>query len=290
MIGIGSDRLSATVDPHGAELVSLRDADGRELMTDADPAFWTGHAPLLFPIVGALAGGGYRLDGQRFAMAQHGLARRQDFALAAQAPDRARFALTDNEATRQAYPFAFRLDADYRIEGASLTIAVTATNRDARIMPASFGFHPAFAWPLPYGAPRADHRICFDAPEPDPLCRLEGGLIAGEDRPCPLDGRDLALRDALFADDALIWRQARSRGCRYGAETGPQLRLDWSDIPSLGIWTKPGAAFLCIEPWDGHADPAGFDGPLQDKPGIRLIEPGASLRWWLRITLEDAAS
>lgn len=285
MIGIGSDCLSAAIDPLGAELASLRDAQGRELMTDADPAFWTGHAPLLFPIVGALNGGAYRLGDQRHAVAQHGLARRLPFALTGRTRASATFRLTDSAATRAAYPFAFTLDADYRIEGATLAMTVTVTNSGDTDLPASFGWHPAFAWPLPYGQPRAAHRILFDAAEPDPLCVLEGGVIVAEDRPSPLQGRTLALCDQLFARDALVWRAARSRGCLYGAAEGPQLRLDWSDNhPSLGIWTKPGAHYVCIEPWDGHADPAGFEGDIRDKPGIRRIPPGASRSYRLGVT------
>jgi len=276
VIDIASDRLAATINPLGAELTSLRDADGRELMTDADPAFWTGHAPLLFPIVGALNAGGYRLDGKTYPMAQHGLARRLPFRPVERTARRVRLRLTDSEATRAAYPFAFALDAEFAIQGAVLTMAVRITNGGDVDLPASFGYHPAFAWPLPYGQPRAAHRILLDSAEPDPLCRLGGGLIVSEDRPGPLDGAMLALRDDLFADDALIWRAARSRGCFYGAAQGPQLRLDWSEMPSLGIWTRPGAHFICIEPWDGHADPAGFAGEIWEKPGIRRIAPGES--------------
>lgn len=287
MIEIASNVLTAAVNPLGAELSSLRDSDGRELMTDADPAYWTGHAPLLFPIVGALAGGEYRLDGKSYAMAQHGVARRQAFELVEQAADHVRFRLADNEATRAAWPFAFTLDADYRVEGPRLLVSVTATNAGETDMPASFGFHPAFAWPLPYGGARADHRILFDADEPDPLAVLANGVIVGSDRPSPVEGgRTLPLRDDLFEADALIWEHAHSRGCLYGAPEGPQLRIDWSDMPSLGIWTKPGAHYICIEPWDGHADPAGFSGEIWDKPGIRRIAPGAALHWWMSVTLQ----
>ena len=81
MIEIASARLTAAINPHGAELSSLRDPAGRELMTDGDPAFWSGHAPLLFPIVGRLVGDCYRLDGRDYSLPQHGFARRRDFAL-----------------------------------------------------------------------------------------------------------------------------------------------------------------------------------------------------------------
>src|SRR6218665_1860258 len=212
MIEIASGQLSAAINPFGAELSSLKDGEGRELMTDADPAFWAGRAPLLFPIVGKLNGDTYRLDGERYTLPQHGFARRQMFLLTEKLDDRARFLLTDNDETRAVYPFAFALEAEFVLEGATLVTTITVTNRDRRPMPASFGFHPAFAWPLPYGAARADHRIEFAHDEPAPLAAIvPGGTIAAERWPSPLQGRTLALDDALFERDALGWDELASQ-------------------------------------------------------------------------------
>ena len=289
-IEIRSGLLTASINPLGAELCSLRDAASLELMTDADPAFWASHSPLLFPIIGELSGATFRYDGRSYKMPRHGIARRQTFEQTDAAADQVTFRLSDNAATRESYPFAFNLEASYRVEGASLLMQMTAHNPGDVDIPASFGFHAGFAWPLPYGESREDHYILFDHPEPAALCLLDAGLIASEDRPSPIDGRTLALHDHLFTDDALIWRKLESRGCLYGAAQGPQLRLEWSDMPSLGIWTKPGARFICIEPWDGIADRADFSGDIWEKPGIRAIAPGASHTWWMRITLVDGKS
>jgi galactose mutarotase-like enzyme len=287
VIEIGNDRLSARIAPLGAELVSLRDADGRELMTDADPAFWTGHAPLLFPIVGRLNGDVLRVDGMAYPMKQHGFARRSTFTVAEQTETRASFLLTDSAETRAVYPFAFALRVTYELRDATLAIAVRIANPDPhRPLSASFGFHPAFAWPLPYGAPRADHRIVFAEDEPEALRAIDGGLIAPAPRPSPLDGRTLALADDLFAADALVWDRIASHSVRYGAATGPQLRIDFPDTPMLGIWSKPGAAFLCVEPWHGIADPVGFSGDFADKPGIFTLAPGEEKRIAMAVTLE----
>lgn len=56
-------------------------------------------------------------------------------------------------------------------------------------------------------------------------------------------------------------------------------------MPHLGIWTKPGAGFVCIEPWQGHASPEGFDGELADKPGMVAIMPGATESFAMSIGL-----
>ena len=283
-ITIASATLTAAIDPLGAELVSLRDSAGAELMTDADPAFWTGHAPILFPIVGRLNGDTLRLDGADYAMKQHGFARRQPFALVERDAAAALFRLTPTEETRAQYPFDFVLEVRFTLTGATLTIDVRIANPGSEPLPASIGFHPAFAWPLPGGGARADHRITFDADEEPRIVELRDGLFA-DTRPSPLDGRTLTLEDALFADDALIWDPVASQGVTYGAPGGRALRVDFPDTPYLGIWTKPGAAFVCIEPWHGHADPQGFTGDFREKPGVFDVAPGGDWRCRMAVTL-----
>ncbi|WP_010214940.1 aldose 1-epimerase family protein [Sphingomonas sp. PAMC 26621] len=286
LITIATPQLSAAINPLGAELTHLHDAEGRELMTNADPAFWTGHAPLLFPIVGRLNGDVLHIDGTDYPMQQHGFARRSVFALVEHSDAQAVFLLEDSAESRAIYPFAFALRVTYTITDATLDIAVVIENRGGDVLPASFGFHPAFAWPLPYGAPRADHRIVFAEDESEALRELVDSAIIEQLRPSPLDDRTLALNDALFERDALIWDQPHSRSVRYGAPTGPQLRVDFPLMPMLGIWTKPGAAFVCIEPWHGIADPTGFAGDIREKPGIVAIAPGATLACGMQVTLE----
>lgn len=285
LIIIGNDRLSAAIDPLGAELTHLRDAEGRELMTDADPAYWTGRAPILFPIVGRLNGDALRLDGRDYPMKQHGFARSRMFDLERRTDTAAMFRLAANAETRALYPFDFVLEVGFSIEAATLAIDVRITNPASAPLPASLGFHPAFAWPLPYGRPRDEHRITFSNDEPGDIVALAGGLFANR-RPSPLDGEVLHLTDDLFADDALIWDPVASQSVTYGAIDGPRLRIDFPDTPYLGIWTKPGAAFVCVEPWHGHADPAGFTGDFRTKPGVFEIAPGADWTCRMAITLE----
>ena len=285
-ITIASDQLSAAINPFGAELSSLKDADGRELMTDADPAFWTGRAPILFPVVGAPFEETIRIDGTAYRMHKHGFARRMPFDLVDRGPSHVVLALGDTAQTRAAYPFAFRLELAFAIEGASLTVDGAVHNPGDGPLPASFGFHPAFAWPLPYGQARSDHRIVFDADEPDALKAIAAdGTIADGAVPSPLDGRTLNLADGLFEHDALVWDHVRSDGVTYGAQTGPRLAIVFPDTPKLGIWTKPGARYVCVEPWHGIADPEGYTGDFRAKPGVFEVPPGDTKRIGMRVAL-----
>jgi galactose mutarotase-like enzyme len=285
-IRIGDATLGAAIDPHGAQLSSITDAAGRELMTDADPRWWTGRAPILFPVVGRPAGETIRVDGRAYPMKQHGFARDRDFTVAAADATSARFVLEDDAATRRHYPFAFRLEIGFSIAAATLSIDVAIHNPAEVPLPASFGFHPAFAWPLPYGAARADHRIVFAEDEPGALKAIAAdGTIAAQEVPSPLDGRVLMLRDELFAHDALVWDPVRSQAVRYGASTGPVLDIAFPDTPRLGIWTKPGAHYVCVEPWHGIADPEGYAGEFRDKPGVFAVPPGGTQRIAMSVTL-----
>lgn len=285
-VTIKSERFVAQIAPLGAELQSLTDAGGREYMSSGDPAFWRGRAPLLFPIVGRLEGDVLRLGDAAYTLEKHGFARRSHFALVAQDVDRVLFRLTDSAATRKHYPFAFELDAGFRLAGNRLEMTVTVRNTGFGLLPFSFGYHPAFAWPLPGGAPRADHRIIFETDEPDALRRVTPeGTIDPAPKPSPVTGRSFTLADALFEDDALVWTALSSRRLVYGAPNGTTLDIGFSDTSMLGIWTKPGAAFVCVEPWAGHADPMGYTGDFRDKPGVMTIAPGEERAFRMDVTV-----
>jgi galactose mutarotase-like enzyme len=290
LITIASDSLTARINSFGAELWSLTDAHGREYMTDADPAFWTGHAPLLFPIVGALNGGCYRLGEATYELAKHGFARHSQFEVIEAQASLARFRLTDNDATRVVYPFSFALEIAYRLDGATLHMEAQVTNEGEEDLPFSFGFHPAFAWPLPGGGAKEDHRLVFAEPEPQPVRRIEpaSGLLLEREFPTPVAGAELAPHAELFDADALIWDRLASRSLSYGLPGGTRLDIAFPDTPMLGIWQKPGARYLCIEPWQGVADPLGYCGDFRDKPGIVLLPCGETRSFRMDVTVTPA--
>ncbi len=288
LVAIANDTLAARINPLGAELWSLTDRAGREYMTDADPAFWTGHAPLLFPIVGALNRGHYRLDGREYALPKHGFARTSRFEVLEQEAARARFRLTDSEATRAVYPFRFELEMAFALAGATLSMTATVRNPGDVALPFSFGFHPAFAWPLPGGAAKGEHAIVFERAEPQPIRRIDGDGLVARNEPTPVDGHTLRLRHELFDDDALIWDRLDSRSLSYGAPGGARLELAFPDTPMLGVWQKPGARYICIEPWAGIADPAGFAGDFRAKPGVMELPAGEDRGFRMDVTVRGA--
>jgi len=285
-VSISSSALSAEIAVTGAELVRLRDRSGADLLWDGDPAVWNGRSPLLFPIVGEVKGNRLTVAGKQYEIGRHGFARTSTFALVGSDAASCTWRLQSSEATRRQYPFEFRLDVTYRIEDATLHMEAEVANTGAVVMPASFGFHPALRWPLPYGKPRDAHEIVFERDEPAPIRRPIDGLLSAAQFPTPVRDRRLLLRDELFDDGALVFDVLASRSVLYGQA----LRVDFPRMPHLGIWTKPGAGYVCIEPWQGHASPEGFDGELADKPGIVPISPGATETFAMSISVSPPGS
>lgn len=280
-VSISTAALSAEISATGAELIRLQDRTGADLLWDGNPAFWNGRSPLLFPIVGEVKDNRLTVAGKAYEIGRHGFARTSTFALVGSDAASCTWRLESSEATRRHYPFEFRLDVTYRIEGATLHMEARVTNTGAAVMPASFGFHPALRWPLPYGKPRAAHEIVFEKNEPAPIRRPIDGLLSGRQFPTPVRDRHLLLKDDLFEEGALVFDTLASRSVLYGEA----VRVDFPRMPHLGIWTKPGAGYVCIEPWQGHASPEGFDGELADKPGIVVIAPGASETFAMSISV-----
>lgn len=271
--------VSATVSAAGGELVSLKDAQGAELLWQAGPE-WPRHAPVLFPVVGRLTGDVLRHEGATYRITQHGFARDRRFEWVERGQDRAVLKLEDDDDSRAIFPFAFRLQTSVAVEGRRLTVVHQVSNPGDVDLPFSIGAHPGFRWPLVDGAPKDAHRLTFEARERGPkLSVVDGGLLGGEE-PLPFDGVTLRLDEALFARDALVMPDVESSSVRYAAHAGDGAELralvvSWRGYRDLGVWSAPkGAPFLCVEPWRGMASPADWDGAFTEKRGVVLLPPG----------------
>lgn len=280
-----SSRISAIIKADGAELCSLRNAEGKELLWQAGEA-WPRHSPLLFPIIGRLKNDELHHRGKTYPMTQHGVARDHRFEWLGRQPDACALVLTDNPATRSRYPFAFRLGVTYAVKDADLDVTLAVTNTGNEVLPASIGGHPAFNWPLLPGLDKQNYALTFSDDETAPIRRLKDGLVRAKPEPTPIDGKLLPLSERLFDDDAIILDRPASNAVRFAAGRGPSIEMSWNGFRELGIWSKPGGVpFLCIEPWHGFASPVEFDGEFTDKPGLMHIAPSATRSLGYRIRI-----
>jgi galactose mutarotase-like enzyme len=285
MIHLHHGDYHAEVAPLGAELTALR-WRGLDLLWEGDPRWWGRRAPVLFPIVGRLYGDTLRHEGRSHHLPQHGFARDLPWETLGADDRSATLRLRDSRETREAFPFAFELTQRLDLSDGGLRIVFMLTNPGTEDLIACLGVHPAFRWPLPVGS-RNEHRIEFESDEPEPMRRLKDGLLRETSKPSPLAASPLLLNDALFTDDALIFDRLRSRRLRFTAPGAPVMEMAW-DFPHFGIWTKPGAPFLCLEPWQGFADPEGFEGEFRDKPGAVKLVPGGTRHWSYCIVVREA--
>jgi galactose mutarotase-like enzyme len=275
---IANEYLTVEVSSLGSEMQSIASADGRNWLWNGDAAFWNGRSPILFPIVGKAPDNRLTINGTTYEMNQHGFARRSEFALAEASAITCRYELTASEATRAVYPFEFRLSLTHALANRTLTVTAEVANLDARPLPFGIGFHPAFVWPLP-GAQGRPHGVTLDNGGEPALVRLENGLRLLHRLASPFKGGHLVLDHSMFVDDAMIFAEGAGHGLVYGAGGGPSLKFHFDNLPNLALWTKPGAPFLCVEPWHGTAAEIGAGDDIMARPDSISLPKGEAARF-----------
>ncbi len=273
------DGTTARIALHGAEPGSWQ-VGGRDYLWSGDPEHWNRHAPWLFPVVGASAGGAVRVGGRSYPMAQHGFARDLPFTVVAQADDAVTLRLEDDAGTRAHYPFAFRLDVTARVAPGSLAFDLTVTNPGDTPLPYGLGFHPAFPWPFAGGRAARGRRLCRAVRAGRAALRAGGrrGRALGSFRAGPAARRGAPRSRPGPVHGSPGVPQCQERALRFVAPGGEAIAMRMRDFPHLAVWTRPTAPFLSLEAWTGHADWAGFDGDLSERDSQRLLAPGAARR------------
>ncbi|WDR01216.1 aldose 1-epimerase family protein [Devosia algicola] len=274
-VRLDNGHISVAVAALGAELQSITGADGSEWLWHGDEKYWTGRAPVLFPIVGKTPSDMIGIEGKNFAMASHGFARRKNFELIQADADYCQYRLEADDETLAQYPFQFRLQVEYRLVGAGISVTSTITNMDERGMPFQFGYHPAFVWPLP-GAEGKVHEIRLSGDAAPALQRLHNGLLTTQRQPSPFRAGRLRLEAGLFAEDAMIFSEGAGDSLVYGVAGGQRIEFSWSGLPNLALWTKRGAPFLCIEPWHGTAAKMNGSNDIMHRPYALMLKPGTA--------------
>lgn len=265
-----NEYLSASFNLKGAELCSLKNKDGDELLWQADASFWGRHAPILFPIVGRLKDDTYYYNGQAYKLSQHGFARDLDFELTESSETKAIFELKSNSLTLEKYPFDFVLRLHYTLSKNALTIGYEVVNPSDADMYFSIGAHPAFICPLDSNKKRSDYQFTFDKPVTASTYLLEEGLQNNATESAVNHQRTLKISDNLFDKDALVFKAFPSDEVGI-AEIGKEsfLKVQFNGFPFLGLWSKSqDAPFVCIEPWLGIADNINSSQDLTEKEGI----------------------
>lgn len=273
--------ITAVVETHGGELVSLKGADGIEHIWQGDPAYWSGHNPTLFPIVGALKGGTVRIDGSTYQMGRHGFARNSEFSVLEKGEDFIVFQLLQSESTLQIFPFDFDLRIRHQLHKGGFFTQFEVYNPGTRTLPFCIGAHTAFNCPITPGARFSDHYLLFDCPENAwALTPDSSGCLSEENKLYALQNTDrLQLDHQVFADiDTLIFEGLRSQAVSLLGPDGHGVHMEFSDFPMIAFWTAGAkqAPYICLEPWHGCAAFHTESGEFTDKPHCVTLAPGQS--------------
>lgn len=268
-ITITNDHLTAVINPKGAELTSLKHSN-HEYIWEGNPEFWGKHSPILFPIVGTLKNNTYTLNDNQYTMSRHGFARDNHFNIKDHNSRSVIFAFTANDDTKKQFPFDFELELKYELHDKKLSLNYTVINKGNVPMPFSLGAHPAFALPGNFEA----YSLQFNKTEMLISSQLENNLISDTTVTVPSENGNLKLSYDLFKNDALIFKSLQSDSIEIKKDGKTFLKVDFTDFPHLGIWTKQDAPFICIEPWQGYSDTQDADGNFMNKEGIITLQQG----------------
>ena len=275
---IRNESLTLEIDAHGAEMKSLTDnRTGQEYLWCGDAAYWGRTSPILFPLVGNYREKQSCFDGKWYSLSQHGFARDMDFELVSEKGDEIWFALEDSPETLEKYPFGFRLELGYRLQGRAVEVLWKVTNKNDREMYFSIGGHPAFNCPLREGEKQTDYRIGFDTCEPLTASVLdENGTVSERTKVLELTDGMLQITDSLFDEDALIVEHDQAHKVALYTPEGEKYLEVRFEAPLFGIWSPAGkhAPFVCIEPWYGRSDRADFGQKLEEREWGNVLKAG----------------
>lgn len=274
-----NDRVAVRFDTRGGEIVSIKDHDGLEYLWQGDPAYWTGHAPVMFPICGSLRNKTASIgNGMTCNMERHGLVRKREFLYQGQTKDSITFSISSDDELKSRYPYSFELQITYTLKGNTITVSYKVLNHDSEPMPYFIGGHPGFNCPLQKGEQFEDYAVEFekaetaDCPESIPAT----GLVNVDNRLSVLKNEAvLPLKHSYFNIDALIFDNLKSRSAKLiNHKTGRGVRLDFTDFPYFILWSSSNnGPFIAMEPWSGISTCNDESDIFEEKRGVSILPP-----------------
>jgi galactose mutarotase-like enzyme len=198
-----------------------------------------------------------------------------------------------SEELKKDYPFEWSLNARFELKARKLIVSYEISNCSADDdLWFSLGSHPAFN--LDFGSDAIeDYYLNFRGSE-EPLLRrkLSASGLSRRTFPTDWDGSKIHLTQSIFDEDALVFTDVDIDSIEISSEsTDRRITINTGMAPDLGIWSKPNAPFVCIEPWFGLDDFEDHDGFIQEKAGIQNLPAGGVFKtaytvepnsaWWL---------
>ncbi len=259
-----NEKITATFSTKGAELLSLK-KDGKEKIWIGDPNVWGAHAPLLFPICGGLKDDKFIYDNKEYTLQKHGYIRHLEFRLERQSDTQVVFLHCSDEETLKQFPFRYELRVIYTLEDSALRVDYNIKNTDDKCMYYSIGAHEGYY--CPEGI--EEYSVVFEQPEMLDSNILNGNLLEYQTVNVGVNTCELPLKYEYFAVDALVFLNLKSRKVSLvHRESNEKIELEFEGHDYFLLWTKPGANYICMEPWCGIQDFVDSNCIFENKPGI----------------------
>ncbi len=254
----------------GAELTSLKSkSTGFEFIWNGDTSIWYGQSPILFPVIGRLLDDKYRLNGKEYSMQKHGIVRKKPFKLINKTETSLTFLQTSDEDSLKIYPYNFELYVTFELIKNSLKVTHKVVNKSKDVMYYSFGAHPAFNCEI------GDY-LEFDNPQKVLNEQIDSESYLMDNQVLLLNNeKRITLEKNTFDNDALILSGYTDKVISLKSDNNSrEVRFNF-DSPVLGIWAKPNAPYVCIEPWWGINDNHDKKDDISQKRGIMTLSENA---------------
>lgn len=286
---IKNDCLTVEINDHGAELHSIKTADGTEYLWQGNPEIWKGQAPNLFPYVARLTDKKFAFEGKEYSMKIHGFINAVDLTVEKASESEITFRYDSNEETLAQYPFAFIYRITYALEGSMLTVRNEVENSGESRMYFGIGGHPGFNVPLEEGLTFEDYFLEFShTTHPWRVGFTPDCYRNGQDESYPLeDDRRIRLHHDLFDDDAVVLNNVDHCVTLRSDKGKRAVRVSYPDYPVIGFWHMPKttAPYVCIEPWRSLPSRSGVIEDFAQQADLVALDGGKTYRntWTIEI-------
>ncbi len=277
---ISEGSLSLGVSATGAQIKSLKDGSGKEYIWCGDPAVWPKTCPIMFPICGGLKEDAFYYEGKRYSLEKHGFTLTREFEVEKHTDNSLVLLLKSNDEIKAMYPFDFEFRVCFTVKDGAVEVAFSTTNIGTGDMYYTTGAHEGYSCPEGIEA----YDVVFDKEEDLYRTVLNGNLIEHKTEKVETDGRALHMKYSHMDNDCLMFYSPISRGVRLlNRNTGKGVRVEFEDFSHLVLWTKKGAPYLCIEPWNGVPDRVDSDMDITHKESMFKLEAGKTQTFVHRI-------
>lgn len=278
---ISNEHLTVQINLKGAELWSIKDAEGTEYLWQGDPAYWSDRAINLFPYIARMTEKSYIYDGRKYQMDIHGFAKDTLFSIDAESTDYVTFKISDTPETLKQYPFSFDLYITYRLQDSSLKVEFKVVNKNNRTMYFGIGGHPGFNVPFETGLKFDDYYVEFNEVGASKRVTFSEDcfVMDGQFEPFKLNSDNrYQLHHGMFDEDAIILTDM-PRQITLGSDKGSRkIQVSYPDMAYLGLWHMPhtDAPYICIEPWSSLPSRKGVIENLETQDNLISLGAGES--------------